>query len=97
MLRQATKKLSAGLNLRAAANWGSLQAFNRGKASESNHGSNLPKKMGTLSPPAARARRGSPAIDLTNVSRASYHRHHPSWRRSQGGLVDADAHGPERG
>mmetsp|Transcript_2057 Transcript_2057/g.7988 ORF Transcript_2057/g.7988 Transcript_2057/m.7988 type:complete len:229 (-) Transcript_2057:84-770(-) len=47
MLRQATKKLSAGLNLRAAANWGSLQAFNRGKASESNHGSNLPKKMGT--------------------------------------------------
>ena len=50
MLRQATKKLSAGLNLRAAANWGSLQAFNRGKASRSNHGSNLPK-MGTLSPP----------------------------------------------
>jgi NADH dehydrogenase (ubiquinone) Fe-S protein 8 len=58
MLRQATKKLSAGLPLRAAANWGSLQTFNRsqsGMTPESNHGSNLPRKLGTLSP-AARPR-----------------------------------------
>mmetsp|Transcript_1131 Transcript_1131/g.5029 ORF Transcript_1131/g.5029 Transcript_1131/m.5029 type:complete len:232 (+) Transcript_1131:81-776(+) len=50
MLRQATKKLSAGLPLRAAANWGSLQTFNRsqsGMTPESNHGSNLPRKLGT--------------------------------------------------
>ena len=47
MLRQ--RKSSAPGSTRAAANWGGLRL--PAAASRSNHGSNLPKKMGTLSPP----------------------------------------------
>ena len=92
MLRQATKKLSAGLPLRAAANWGSLQTFNRsqsGMTPESNHGSNLPRKLGTLSP-AARPR----VVDHTRSTLLTFRTFHLPGTTQVGDNVKAGSSTP---